>query len=241
MERACLTEGLRVSNRAELINTETPAIIVAGRQCLSGQDGVRYIVVAEAANRIPVPWMCCFHQNDLRTVTAAYQTGPAEFETLTLSVPFTTTENASKNVRVSLSVFEEIAEDAEIAEQYWRLALEALDTLKFPFLTIDPLEVLLMNDPAEEAAAFSRCFDADTQARTFMKQLAFIEEGHVPYSAQQLYSSLPDELSHHARLANAAALDFGLVAPERHRYETAEVVAATMRQATRKKPWWKFR
>ncbi len=65
-----------MSNRAILLNTE---ILSCDRRELEKARrtlGASYVEIGQAANRIPVPWLCCFRTADLHPVEVEYKTGP---------------------------------------------------------------------------------------------------------------------------------------------------------------------
>ena len=232
--------GLRMSNRSYLLNsplcTSDPRELERSRTA----DGLSYVELAEAANRIPLPWLLCFGKEDLRPVKARFSTGPTETIELALSIPVTHVNLARERLQASLPIFSEIAGDPAIAEAYWSAAIAALVNLPFDYLSIDPLEVLAQNDVHAEAHAFAQCFGARPEALPFLKSLAFFEDGFVPYSRHDLYNKDPSELDHCARAANAAALDAGIgLAEHWHWRRPDEPQAQTSRRSTRK-PWWKL-
>ena len=230
-----------MSNRSLLINspqcTSDPRELERARAV----DGVSYLEIAEAANRVPLPWLLCFGREDLRPVNTRFRTGPSEYLELQLSIPVSTVSAAQARLQASLPLLEEIAGDALIAHAYWQAALTGLAQLPFAYLTIDPLEVLAMNDLTAQARDFVHCFDeAHEDRRLLLKRFANFEDGFLPYSLEDLYHKAPEELEHEARAGNAAALDAGIGSAAHWRWLRPEATPVQGPRPGTPKPWWKF-
>jgi hypothetical protein len=224
-----------MSNDAFLLNTDILTSDMQELQAATAGGNVRHVLAAEASNRVPVPWLCCFRRSDLRQVELSFQTGPNQFDRMKADLPCVSVAGARRNLEASLPLFEAIVGNAAVAQGYWRAALQGLERMSLPYLTINPIEVFLLNDPAEENLAFSECLDGTVQSIQFIKRLAFYQDGFEPYTVEQLHSCSPDELDHEARRSNSAALDAGLgFTGDEESPSTAPPHTAM------NKPWWKL-
>lgn len=233
--------GLHMSNRSYLLNSPVCSSDPRELERSRIADGLSYVELAEAAHRIPLPWLLCFGTEDLRPVDAKFRTGPTDYIELALSIPVTTVSLARERLQASLPSLTEIAGDPAIAEAYWSAAMAGLAKLPFDYLTIDPLEVLAQNDAGTEADAFARCFGARPEALPYLKTLAFFEDGFLPYSHHDLYNKDPSELDHSARAGNAAALDAGIGLAEHWHWRRPDApLTRSSVPSARDKPWWKL-
>ncbi|MCC8996066.1 MAG: hypothetical protein LM517_03195 [Nitrosomonas sp.] len=230
-----------MSNRAILLNTE---ILSCDRRELEKARrtlGASYVEIGQAANRIPVPWLCCFRTADLHPVEVEHKTGPSSFDVLRLSLPCTTVSAARERLSDSLPLYIAIVGNTVIAEDYWRYAMEGLADLPFQYLTIDPVEVLFLNDPNEEATALANCLRGTSDTIALIKRLAFIDGDYPPYTFQEFFNGPAEALDDDARNNNSAALDPGYSAPEYRTVYGPEASALPPAPAEmRRKPWWKL-
>ncbi|MBI3439902.1 MAG: hypothetical protein HY054_14845 [Proteobacteria bacterium] len=203
-----------MSNRAILINAPVFTSDPNRLQEALDQEGREYVEIAESAYRIPIPWLCCFRKDDLRPFSAKSYSLDGTEERVALVAPCADIAAAKRNLTQSLSIFAAVAGDSEIARGYWEAAMAGLEDLPFPYLCIDPTDILFMEDLDEGLATFSGCFAGSLDALPSMKRLNFFEEGVVPYSQADLYSKLPEQLDDPARVNNAAALDAAYASPE---------------------------
>jgi hypothetical protein len=230
-----------MSNRAALLNTE---ILTSDPQELERARltrGASYVEIGQAANRIPVPWLGCFRTPDLRPVELKLATGPSQYEELSLSLPCTSVAAARENLSASLPLYVTIVGDARIAEAYWKYALAGLADLPFPYLTMNPVEVLQLNDPSDEATVLANCLSGTPEAIPLIRRLAFIDDGYAPYTFDEFFRGPPEALNHEARIGNSAALDPGYPGPEHRLWYRPElpVAAAPAPAQPQRKPWWK--
>lgn len=228
-----------MSNRALLLNTE---ILTSDPQELERARlarGASYVEIGEAANRIPVPWLACFRTHDLRFVELKRATGPSQYELLSLSLPCTSVAAARENLSASLPLYVAIVGDARIAEAYWKYALAGLAELPLPYLTMDPVEVLELNDPSDEATVLATCLSGTPEAIPLVKRLAFIDDGYAPYTFDEFFDGPPEALNHVARVGNSAALDPGYSDPAHRLWYRPESPAASAPAQPQRRPWWK--
>jgi hypothetical protein len=232
---------VHMSNRAVLINAE---ILTNDPQELEHArltQGASYVEIGEAANRIPVPWLCCFRTLDLRRVELKRAIGPGRYEIMSLSLPCTSVASARENLSASLPLYVAIAGDTHIGEEYWKFALAGLADLPFEYLTMNPVEVLQLNEPSDEAAALATSLNGTAEAIASMKQLAFIEDGYAPYSFDDFFRGPREALVDDVRINNSAALDPGYHGDEYRIWYRPELIAtaAPVPNQPRRSPWWK--
>ena len=118
--------------------------------------------------------------------------------------------------------------------------MEGLADLPFQYLTIDPVEVLFLNDPNEEAAALANCLRGTPDTIALIKRLAFIDGDYLPYTFQEFFGGPAEALDHDARNNNSAALDPGYTACEYRIVYRPEASALPAPAEMRRKPWWKL-
>lgn len=166
-----------MSNNAYLINTPMRGSDLAS---LRGQ----WLIVAEAKCRIPLPWLCMFGEADLRPCTITFnQTRVVDGQRRTLLGKFpilnpcTSVQAAKGHLAKARYLFETWAGDAETGVRHWREAMDALDELPFEYLTIDPTEILLMDDLKAGAAALASAISSGEAAMEAKRKLADIEAG----------------------------------------------------------------
>jgi hypothetical protein len=228
-----------MSNRASLINTPLPTSDPGELQRARLARLHSYVEIAEAANRIPIPWLACFQAADLKHVTYQRQVGRTEFETVQLRLPYTTVAAARRNIESSLPLYEAIFGTNADVRSYWLRAVEGLGELPFEFLTMNPVEVLALNDLASEVEALASSLSAMPERVEYVKQLANVQDGFLPYTAAEYFDGPPEALDHGARVNNSAALDPGYSAPESRLWFRPEEQAPAPSGAQPKKPWWR--
>ena len=202
-----------MANRACLINADMPGLPPHLRASGTGREGAQTLRVAEAANRLPLPWMLCFRTEDLLPAEVRLQVGPGKFSTVSLKLPCTTVAVARERLQQALPIYAAIIGDAALAEDYWRRACEALSDLPLPWLTIDPIEVLCLNDFEEDARTLAESLSGDASALPGLKWLSGYDDGFSPYGVAAYFDGDSGALDHVARLGNSAALDPGQVRP----------------------------
>lgn len=167
--------------------------------------GNDFAQIAEGAYRLPIPWLCCFRQDDIRTIAVSYVDRQGEDKTLQIAVPCTTVEQARKNLEQSLPVFEQIAGDPALGKEFLDTAIKGLQNLPLPYLTMAVIEVFFGNDPEEESRKLTLALGGGPEAITAMKDLALYDDSQPPYPLAALYGDHPSE--DETRLRNTVALD----------------------------------
>ena len=198
-----------MANRAYLLNTSFLTSDPGLLRSKLKDPGNDFVEIAEAAYRIPIPWLCCFRKVDLQRVTiddlVSFDGSPTE--SIEVSLPSATVKQAMKNLQSALPIFEMIAGDAKIAREYWQDAMSALQEAPLPFLTIDATEVISMGDAEPYGKEIIEAVSGDASAIPSMKHLAGYEDGVVPYPLHVV--RCVQTTNNPMRLANAVALDFG--------------------------------
>jgi len=137
-----------MSNRTSLISTTLDDGDPALYRESSDRDVTRqdFVCIGEAANRLPVPWLCCFREQDLRPYRYRYDPateGTDDDSMLNVLVPVTTLAQALENLEQSRPVFDELCQgDVALADEFWRYALRSIASAPMPFLTIELVEVI---------------------------------------------------------------------------------------------------
>lgn len=170
-----------MSNNAFLLNTPKRVSDLAS---LSGQ----WLIVAEARQRIPLPWLCMFLERDLRpcTITFSYNRFVEGVQKRLLGKfsilnPSTSVEEAKHNLAQSRGVFEALAGDPQTGAKHWNAAMAALSTLPSGYVTIDPTEILLMGDLKAGAIELAAAMASDEAALKARRKLAGLD-GDAPAS-----------------------------------------------------------
>ncbi len=143
-----------MSNSAYLLNTPTR---VSDLAAMNGQ----WLIVAEARHCVPLPWLCMFGEADLRPCKIRFNHSKFVdgekrilLSKFTILNPSTSVKAAKSNLAKALPVFEALAGDARTGARHWQAALASLETFPFEYLTIDPTEILLMDDLKAGAMEF---------------------------------------------------------------------------------------
>ena len=188
-----------MANRGYLINTTAftsdPAELTRMRAQAGHIDGE----VASSANRVLIPWFCCFRKCDLR---------PVKNPDYALQLPCTTVAQATRNLEASLPVFTGLVREESVARAYWDFACGMVRRLPLPYLTVNPLEVFLSTDPPAYIAALSGALKSDGISLPHLVQLCEYDTSAAPYPLDVLYS-IPAGEADEARMFNASLLDGG--------------------------------
>ncbi len=214
-----------MTNRASLLNT---AFLTSDEEVLEdllARPGNHYAEVAFASYRLPVPWLRCFRQSDLRPVTVKFgRADEYDFDDdvghghasalpsqVQLSLPCTTVAQAIANLECSLPLFVQIGGDAQIAQDYLDSAIAGLKSLPLPFLTLSAKELILGGDVQRYMANLKAAMGDGEDAIPALKALSCAEDGALAYPLDVLRSVSSNH--ERKRMANALALDAGIVHP----------------------------
>jgi hypothetical protein len=195
-----------MSNTAYLYNLASPAVVINGA-AQGTRQSVKGMVVAETPNCVPLPWLLAFTPADIRPVDALYRTGPVQWSTRRVLVPVASVASALDTFLRRRAELTRLIGDGRIAEGFIRLTCDGLAALPLPYVALDPLEVVDLNDTEEPSRSVQRALGAAAAAARFRVTLSGFVPGVVPYAADTLYAMSPDKLTNKARLQNAVAVD----------------------------------
>jgi hypothetical protein len=188
-----------MANRAALLNSAVLSSDIYGLNENAGKPGNDLITFCEAAYRIPIPWLCCFRQQDLRTAIIPMDADDSAFDepavTSTqvplapsrpaseeLPIPCTSVAQALLNLEQARPLMVEIAGNADIARDYYDEMVYYLKALPLPYLTMDPLEVVFMSDPNEWRRNIVGALSGTPSAIPYLKRLSCFEDGTKPHA-----------------------------------------------------------
>lgn len=199
-----------MANRTYLLNTAilgSDPYLLRAKLAESGND---YVEVAEASYRIPIPWLCCFRKEDMRPVTVPVQNWETGAETSeVVALPCTTVKQALLNLTRAAPLFESIAGDARIGRAYWLDAVAGLRGLPLPYLTMDPIEVMYMDDPADYERSLVAALGSEESCIPHLKELSGYDDRALPYGPDVL-TVVASGKHHRGRLDSAVALHGGI-------------------------------
>ena len=196
-----------MANWAHLFNvkipTSDPSVFLADDD--NGQ--AQSLEVADSAYCLPVPWLLCFRGAELHPVRVPLvnwrdDTPAGE---VVMQLPFVTVEQAVRNLERSQALFLQLAGDAELGTQYWREACEGLVEMPWPYLAMDPVEVLL-GGWEDFDASLRRCFDGDAPDVSTLCELSGVVEGLAPYPVDWIRRGRSDELTDEDKLSTSKGL-----------------------------------
>lgn len=245
-----------MANRAYLLNTP----ILTGdpyflQEALLQGPQANYAEIAALSYRVSLPWLCCFRGAQLTEVHVQLEywwekNGPDE---LVVYLPCIDVTTARNNLSASLEIFQEMAGDAVVGEDYWQRACNGLAELPLPYLAMDPIEVLLMGEISDVADRFSACFKSQLPPLELLKYWSGYHDGYLPFSAEDFYSKPLAELNHAARLDSSRALDTGylggdffwhsFIPDDKGESQVDVSVSEAVKEdgvALRKRPWWRL-
>ena len=200
-----------MANRGYLLNTSVLTSDFYELARRRNEPGVQCEEVAESAYRIPIPWSCCFQPEDLRMVTMEYDEDdgkPPEGCPAQIALPCTTVVKAIENLKQALPVFVQLAGNERYGREYWQDALDTLEALTLPYLTMNPVEVIFTSDPMADAKALAESLGGRPEAVPAMIQLSGYVEGEPTYPIDILYN-IPGPNLHEPSNDNSVALNLG--------------------------------
>jgi len=203
-----------MANRTYLLNTAFPTSDPDLLEAKLSEPGNDFVEVAEAAYKIPVPWLLCFQPEDIRPVRIPveegedFESGDAAAGGVEVGLPCTSVKRALKNMEQALPVFESIAGDAKLGKMFWQVAMSHLQGLPLPHLTMNPIEVMFMDDPIPYAQLIRAAIGGGKTAIEGLIDLSCYEKGVLPYPPDVLYAVTGRD-HNEARMQNSVALDIG--------------------------------
>lgn len=136
-----------MSQRHYLLNTNIDSSDAEALQDALNTEKGSVVEIAECVNFVPLPWFACFRQINLRPCTVQMTSGNLE-----ILVPIADLPTAIANLKEALPLFEEFTGEKIYSREYWKYAINDLEQLPLPFLTMDIGE-MLMNSEADELVA----------------------------------------------------------------------------------------
>lgn len=205
-----------MSNNAYLLNTallsSDPYLLWRKRR----EPGNDYAEVGEGVYRIPIPWLCCFRSADLRRVLLPETGDHDQASARAVRLPCTTVRQAQRNLEQALPLLARIAGDEALVRPYWQDALQRLERLPLPYLTIHSLELMSLAGVEEHAQLLVRALGGGDDAIAALKELSGYEDGSPPPSFAQFCGEAPD--TPEVEPANGAALDSGMFGEDHYRW-----------------------
>jgi hypothetical protein len=164
-----------MSSKSFLLNTAAP---IADLAALEGE----WRIVAEARDRLPLPWLCLFGDAALQACTASCLQ-PAQvggqprhlLSKLALRNAAVAVKQAKENLRQARPLFERLARDPQVGARRWTEALEALDDLPLDWLVIDPGAVLQRPGLADAPALFAAALASGPGSLEAKRRLAGLD------------------------------------------------------------------
>jgi len=213
-----------MANRAFLLNTSfltsDPYLLNAKLK----EPGMDFVEVAEAAYKIPIPWLLCFRPEDIRPVSvqlteddddedddgedAGDDDRDAATNAVEVGLPCTSVKQALQNMEQALPTFEAIVGDSKLARTFWQNAMSYLEVMPLGYLTMNPLEVMFMMDPLPYAQQIRAALGGGQAAIDSLMDLSCYEKGVRPFPLDVLYTGRGGNRND-PRLQNCVALDIG--------------------------------
>jgi len=190
-----------MANRALLLNTPfltSDPWLVEARRAHSGQD---YLQVEGPEDRLPIPWLCCFREEDLKAVDVPLGDGTRA----TRRLASTTVAQAILNLERALPQFVRVTGEGRLARRYWEDAVAWLRALPLPCLMLNHLGLAQLADDAGEAQLV-RTLAGNAGAVPDLRAVAGYRPGLPPY-APDVVRSVTGPYHDKRRLDNAIALD----------------------------------
>jgi hypothetical protein len=215
-----------MANRAFLLNTSfltsDPYLLEAKLK----EPGMDFVEVAEAAYKIPIPWLLCFRPEDIRLVTVQLEeededdddedfdeNGNDDHEPsasrVEVGLPCTSVKQALQNMEQARPMFEAIVGDSKLARTFWQNAMTYLQSMPLAYLTMNPLEVMFMTDPLPYAQQLRAALGGGKAAVEALMDLSCYEKGVRPFPLDVLYAVPGGSDRNDPRLQNCVALDIG--------------------------------
>ena len=198
-----------MANRAILLNTP---FLTSDPWLLEGklkEPGTDFMEVAEAAYKIPVPWLLCFRSEDIRPVNVPLETdADAPARAIEVGLPCTSVRQALKNMEQALPIFTAIAGNSKIGKLFWQNAMTYLQAMPLRYLALNPIEVMFMADHAPYEQLMRTAMSGDSAAIEALVELSCYQKGVQPFPPDVLYAVAGGD-RRDPRNENCVALDIG--------------------------------
>lgn len=166
-----------MSGKTFLLNTSAR---VGDLPSLEGE----WFIVAQARDRVPLPWLCLFGSVDLEPCQLTFMEPvdvggvprhvPRRFSVLNPSV---SVPEARDNLGRARPAFDRLAGDAQAGARHWQEAMDALAGMTLEYLTIDPTKALLMEDLGGVSALYAAAFSDGPQGLEAKRRIARLDAG----------------------------------------------------------------
>lgn len=190
-----------MSQRHYLLNTNIDSSNGEALQEALDTERGRVIEIAECVNFVPLPWFACFRQINLRPCTIQMTSGNLE-----ILVPVADLPTAIANLKEALPLFEELTGEKKYSREYWKNAINDLEQLPLPFLTMDIGEMLMNCEADELVARVTSALGRTTDSLSVIRQF-FLEYNDciLPYGRAEFYAN--NDITDRYRIGNTIALD----------------------------------
>lgn len=203
-----VTYWVSMANAAHLLNTP---FLVSDPYRFRDEGGHDYLDIGGTPCKLALPWLCCFRQQDLKTVVLQSEDDRGNPLAIRLRVPSTSVSQAIRNLEQALPLFEQVTGETSLARRYWEEALAFLRVLPLPWLTFDALEILGMFDLEGSEDDFVQALGVNARALPYLKGFSCYTDGTLPYPPDVL-RHVPGPNKDAVRTGNGVALDCNAVA-----------------------------
>ncbi len=186
-----------MANYAYLLNVGLPTNSREVLDLARKREGREYVSVEGPKYRIPLPWLRCFRQEELR---------PYLLDDYAMQVPVTTVEQAIRNLTESWPMYLQLVGNEAIARGYWQDAIDALRAFRLPYLTIDVDEIFVLSDLDENRDALLHALGSNPDPFPGLGVFFSYDPVHLPYPIEVFHSD-PDARQQD-RIENCIALHF---------------------------------
>lgn len=157
---------------------------------------------------IPIPWMLYFGLEDFQSAKVPWSGGTSQ----DLQMPCTSVRQARQRILDARPIFDRLAGDAAIGNEYWREAIELLEGLPFPYLAMDHIEwyCCVSDDPVEDCMAFKLAYSNGAPEDDFLIEWSCYTDNTKPYSHAEWTRWVKRFDRNDVRQMNAIALGYGL-------------------------------
>ncbi len=191
-----------MSQRHYLLNTDMlSSDQLALAEAVRNKDA-KVVEVAECVYQIPLPWLACFRQFDLRPCAVPMESG----ENVEIMVPCVDLPTAIRNLRDALPLFERLTGEQQYAREYWQQAIDDLEKLPLPYLTMDVSEMLMNMNPEAFTAYMTSSLAGTDEALDILKDvfIAYYDDV-LPYGRAAFYAN--EGIIDRERIDNTISLD----------------------------------
>lgn len=193
-----------MSQRHYLLNTTLPTSDLQALRQGVNAGTAQVVEVAECVYTIPLPWLACFRQADLRPCVVEMAADSVEIMAPVVDVP-----TAIANLEGALPLFEAFTGEQVFARAYWQSALDELKTLPLPYLTLNISEMLMNMAEEDLIAHLSAALGRNAEALAVVKQhFAEYDDKALPYPLDAFYANAG--ITDQGRIRNTVAMNMAI-------------------------------